>query len=172
MLAHVCLTLVILFGTFVLYLNGHLMVQEAVVSRYRRWRSLNRMVASTGSGTRQVVWISLKLICHAFYIGLIQYWNNTVQKSGRSAYEVTYVIKGKTYKMIVEPVRGPAPVVMVTNERDEDVTDHVVPYLGPRYDWHQSQIPISFFNCETLTMELADGEETTMRGVTMAIKGN
>ena len=172
MLAHICLAIVVLFSTFFVYLEGHLVVQEAAISRYRRWRNLNRMVASTGSGTRRVVWISLKLICHAFYIGFIQYLNNTVRRLGRNTYEVTYVIRGKTYKMIVEPVKGPAPVVMAMNEMEEDVTDQVAPYLGPRYDWHHERIPLDFFGCKALTLELADGEETTMKEFTTAIKEN
>jgi hypothetical protein len=43
------------------------------------------------------------------------------------------------------------------------VTDIVLPYMGPNYDWHKVPIDPSFFNNTAfLTFEMADGTEQTV----------
>lgn len=82
-------------------------------------------------------------------------------KLGRNKYLVTYTINGKLYKMIVIPRRGPAPVLQVIDDEiQEDVSDDVIPYMGPRYDWHNSDITFSeLFGRKKLVFELSNGEE-------------
>ena len=65
------------------------------------------------------------------------------------------------YKMIVIPRRGPAPVLQVIDsDVQEDVSNEVMPYMGPRYDWHNSDISFSdVFNRKRLVFELANGGE-------------
>jgi hypothetical protein len=83
---------------------------------------------------------------------------NTTKKIGKNLYEVTYEINNKKYKMIVKPYLGPSPVIQVSNENLEDVTDIILPYLGPRYDWkHGSDLDISHFHFDILNFEYADG---------------
>jgi len=84
--------------------------------------------------------------------------NSTVVKLGRNKFLVTYVISGKVYTMIVTPVRGPSPVLQVINDCEEDITAEVLPYMGPRYDWHGTAITFSStFGSKDLTFNLASG---------------
>jgi hypothetical protein len=88
--------------------------------------------------------------------------NNTVVKIGRNKFEVTYLISGKVYTMVVIPVRGPSPVLQVINDSEEDVTDKVLPYLGPRYDWHGSLLAFSSaFSSDKLAFNLDSGRVIT-----------
>jgi len=65
--------------------------------------------------------------------------------------------------MIVKPVKGPRLILQVIDDMNNDVTDVVLQYIGPKYDWHGSAIDPSFFNGTSfLTFELADGTSETM----------
>lgn len=146
---------------FLFYIDGHKIVSNVIVNKYRRWRSLNNLVATRNSGCILISWISFTMICQAFYISLIQYLNNSVKKINRNSYEISYVINGKMYKMIVTPLRGPAPILQISNENQVDLTDEILPYLGPNYNWHHRQFYPHFFNSKTLIFELSDGTERT-----------
>ena len=85
--------------------------------------------------------------------------DNTVKKLNTKTYEISYIIQGKIYKMVVTPIRGPTPVLQIRDETDEDITDKVLPYLGPRHDWHGSKFTADIFGCKKMTFELADGTD-------------
>lgn len=155
-----------LMTTFMFFQTGsHRIAYHAVQDRYKRFKNLNSLVASTPQGQYQsktmVIIVSTKMLIQAFYLALVQYMNNSVRKLDRNVYEVSYVINGRMYKMLVTPQRGPAPVLQISNDEDEDVTEQVLPYMGPQYDWHNNRIAPEFFGCKSLTFELADGSEHT-----------
>jgi hypothetical protein len=83
--------------------------------------------------------------------------NNTVKKIGKNTYEITYNIAGNTYKMIVTPTKGPSPILQISDHNLNDVTNEILPYLGPERNWHGNKFNLDFFNKESLTFELADG---------------
>jgi hypothetical protein len=143
------------------YLNKFFIVQEAVMYRYNRWKSLNELVSKRQKNKFLIFVTSFKMIMQAFYISFLQYMNNTIRKLDHKTYEVTYVIDGKTYKMIVVPKRGPAPILQISNDEDEDVTEEILPYMGPQYDWHCKNITPRFFGYKSLTFQLCDGTEQT-----------
>lgn len=100
------------------------------------------------------------MLFKALYISFIQYLNNSVKKLDKNIYEVTYVINGRLYKLIIIPTRGPAPILQISDERGEDMTDKILPYMGPQYNWHGNKyLTPGFFNCRELNFELADGTE-------------
>jgi hypothetical protein len=68
-------------------------------------------------------------------------------------------IKGKVYKMVVLPTRGPSPIIQIRNQDEKDITDDILPYFGPNYDWHRVSIIPQFFMCEKMTFELEDGTQ-------------
>ena len=87
--------------------------------------------------------------------------NNSVTKFNNKTYEVSYVINGKLYKMLVVPKRGPLPVLQISDESQNDVTDHILPYMGSRYDWYGENLNPKYFGYKSLTFELSDGNEYT-----------
>jgi len=161
---NITLALGFLFMAFMYRLDAHLVIKEAATSRCRRWNSLNQLVSTTQTGKCTIAWISLKLILQTLYISFLQYMNTSVHKLNRKAYEVTYVINGKIYKIVVMPKRGPAPVLQISDDEQNDVTMHVLPYMGPQYDWHGNRLTPKFFGHKTLTFELSDGTEHTYEG--------
>lgn len=159
MLNYVYLILVYFCILYFVRFGWHLVIKEAVCDKYRRWQKLNGLVSSTQKTNLMIAWISLQLIWNTMYISFLQYMNTTVRQIGKNVFEVKYVINGKIYKMIVSPTRGPAKVLQVSNENKEDITNLVVPYMGPKYDWHGQTFKPEFFGCKSLVFELYDGSE-------------
>jgi hypothetical protein len=60
--------------------------------------------------------------------------------------------------MILNPLRGPIPILNVKNENNEDITDIIIPYLGHRNDWNGYKFYPQFFNYKQLKIELNNGE--------------
>ena len=141
-----------------LRLEGYRAVGAQISYRYQRWRSLNNLISTQHTTTFAIFYHSLCLLCRVLYLSFIQYMNSTIVKLGRNKFLITYVVSGKHYSMVVIPLRGPVPVLQVINDNEEDVTTNVLPYLGPRYDWHNNNINFSeTFKSESLTFNLSCG---------------
>lgn len=149
-------------SSFLLYrLDTHLAIKDLVNARYKRWESLNQLVSTTQQNKLLIALISLRLIFQSMYIALLQYMNTTIRKLDNKTYEITYVINGKMYKMITIPKRGPSPVLQISDDEQNDVTSHILSYMGPQYDWHGNRLTPQFFGHKSLTFELGDGTEHT-----------
>jgi len=148
----------LLVGIF-FYVDGHHIVRNTIVTKYRKFRSLNRLVATNYKGFFMILWVSICLIAKALWINIWQYFNSTIIQLETNKYEVTYIIKGKTYKMIVKPKRGPRRVLIVSDENQEDVSDKIFPYLGPEENFHGEIYTPAFFKTKELIFELSNGSE-------------
>lgn len=142
-------------------IDGHHILYDKLVYKYNKWKKLNKLVKTQHSNSCMIVLVSLKMILKALYISLIQYLNQTIIKLDKNMYEKTYVVNGKMYKMIIMPSRGPSPVLQISNEKNEDVTEDILAYLGPEHNWHYTYFTPKFFNYESLTFQLSDGTELT-----------
>ena len=142
--------------------NTHLVIKDVAIEKFKEFRKLNSLVATSETGNFRIMYVSLKLVAKANYIYFIQYMNNSVRPiEGGNSYEVTYVVNGKLQKLIVTPKRGPSPIMQIRNDVGEDVTNIVLPYMGPQYDWHYREFTPSFFDYKSLTFEFSDGTERT-----------
>ncbi|MHA2038438.1 MAG: hypothetical protein ACW98X_18550 [Promethearchaeota archaeon] len=101
----------------------------------------------------------VRMLASTIYISLIQYFNNSVVKTSKNEYVVTYVVAGRMYKMVVKPDKGPTKILQISNDLSEDVTDMVLPYVGPNYDWHKICYKPEYFKCKSLTFSLSNGDE-------------
>ncbi len=164
MFPYIFLVIGILFTSFLYRIEAHLVLKDVAVTKYRRWRSLNQLVSTTERNNVRIVWISFKMVMHTMYIAFLQYMNTSVYKLDRKTFELSYVINGKLYKMVVIQKRGPTPVLQVSNDLQTDVTDQVLPYMGPQHDWHGTRFSPEFFGHQSLTFELSDGTEHTYEG--------
>ena len=143
------------------YLGGVNIAKEVIAPIYKRWKNLNRLVSTTESSTWFIILISLKLVIYSLYISFLQNINKTVRKIDKKTYEISYVINGKLYKMISHVQFGPSPILQIIDDQENDVTETVLPYMGPSYNWHGNKISPDFFGHNSLTFELADGTEYT-----------
>ena len=145
------------------YLDGHHIVKDTAVVKWKRFRRLNRLVSSNYKGCCTIFWVSICMIAKSFWISTLQYLNNSIVQIDKKTYEVTYVIRGKTYKMLVKPIRGPRKVLLVSDEKQEDVSYKIFPYLGPEENFHNKKFTPKFFEKEELIFELFSGEEKVFR---------
>lgn len=146
------------FGLF-LKLNGHLIVYNQLKMKYRKWNSLNKLVSTRNENYIWVIYYSFKLLCQALYITLIQWLNNYIVKQDKNNYLMTYTINGKLYKNLIKVKRGPSPVLQISSENMEDVTNILLSYLGPSYNWHGNEYTPKLLGYKTLVFECADCNE-------------
>lgn len=80
-----------------------------------------------------------------------------------SKYIISYNIKGKNYKFIVKHEKGPPRIFLITDEDKNDITDLVMPYMGPEYNFHDIAYTPSFFDKSEINFELFDGTIKTFK---------
>lgn len=152
------IALAIIMGGFG-YLDGPRIVYNGVTSAYGKWKKLNNLVAISNKNKLKIILISLKMIIQVLYLSFIQYMNSSIRQINRNTYEISYVVRGKMYKMLLAPKRGPAPVLQVIDSGNNDVTTEIMGYMGPSYDWHGTTLTPKMLGYNTLTFELANGNE-------------
>lgn len=153
----------LLFLWFMHILQTHLIIKNEISTRYNKWKRLNSLVSTRQKTRLAIITVSLKLIFQAIWISFLQATNKTVRKLNKNKYEITYIVEGKLYKLVVNVTRGPSPVLQVINNTNDDVTSEIVPYLGPTYNWHNTAFTPEFFGYENLSFELADGTEYSVQ---------
>ena len=147
---------------FLWRLEVYKIVSVPIIYRYNRWKKLNRLVSTQHRTAWAIFYYSLTLICRVFYLSCVQYLNNTVVKLNSKIYLINYVIKGRQYSMIIKPKRGPTPVLQIINEDQEDITEKVLPYMGPKYDWYHDELDFNvYFKSKKLTFNLSNGNICT-----------
>lgn len=139
-------------------------LRETCRHKYVQWKSINELVATQESRKFWVVILSIKIVLSTLYLSLVQYMTNSVRRIDSKTYEITYTIEGKVYKLVTKVRRGPAPITAATDGYSNDLTDVILQYLGPRYDWHGNEFSPQFFGVDTLTFRLQDGSFATFSG--------
>lgn len=148
----------ICFFKFFINIDGYTILKEYINNKYNKWKRLTNLVSTQYDSNFMITFISLKMVFQTLYQSLLQYMDNSIIKINRNTYELKYVINGKLYKMIINPLRGPVPILNVKNEYNEDITDIIIPYLGHRNDWNEYKFYPQFFNYKQLKIELNNGE--------------
>jgi hypothetical protein len=152
-----------LIGTALLslfiYLDGPSIVKNQSKIGLIKFKKINNLVSTNYTGYFKILWISMYMVNQALWISMVQYLNTTVSKIDRHSYRVTYVIKGKTYIMVVKPSRGPSRVLLISDENQLDVSHIIFPYLGPKENFHGGMYTPKFFNKKELVFELSNGDE-------------
>ena len=143
--------------------EAYLVIKDVISTKFIKFKHINLLVSNIEKKKTTIIWISLKLIWQAIYISFIQYMNNSVKHIDNKTTELTYVINGKMYKMIITRKRGPSPILQISNNLQNDVTDQILQYMGPQYDWHGNRFTPEFFGYSSLTFELGDGTEYTYK---------
>ena len=145
------------------HLDGHRIVKNRSVIALQKFRKINRLVSTNNKGCLKILWISFYMIFQALYMSLSQYLNNTIKPLGENRYLVSYIIKGNTYKMIVKLKKGPRSILLVSDEKQNDVSDLILPYLGPDDNFHGYHYTPGFFGKDELVFELSNGTEKIFR---------
>jgi hypothetical protein len=143
--------------------ESYLVIKNVIATNFNNFKDVKSLVSTSNNKKKKytILWISLKLIFQAIYISFIQYMNTSVRHIDNKKSELTYVINGRIYKMIITHKRGPSPILQISNNFENDVTNQILPYMGPQYDWHGNTFTPEFFGYSSLTFEFGDGTEYT-----------
>jgi hypothetical protein len=159
MLAYLLLSVGMAGALFVCKTNTYSIVKDTIVSKYRKFRNLNMLVSTQYKNICIIVYHSICIICSAVWLDMVQYLNNSVKKLDKKRYEVSYVVSGKLYRMIVMPNKGPSSVLLACDEDGEDITDVLISYMGPHNDFHGADITPKLLNKKQIIIETIDGCE-------------
>lgn len=140
-----------------MYYGAHVRICNAVAKKYTKWKSLNSLAATQNEGRVAIFVASIQMLWAARATRMIR----ESKRIDRHTFDVSYEIQGKSYHMIVKPVRGPSPITEATGDGGEDFTDRLHLYLGPKYDWHGACITPEFFGYDEVTFEMLDGTKKT-----------
>ena len=117
------------------------------------------------------VWKSLiktgRVLSWVAYVFLYQKLTKNIVAVGKNEYDVHYVLGVQEYRVRVATTKGPGThdrVLQVIDQRNDDVTLDVRPYLGPREDFHGiTTLRPCDLKFEELTFNLANGEIKTFQ---------
>lgn len=109
-----------------------------------------------------VYYTCLCMIFHHMYISMFQLCNKSVVKITKNKYELTYMLNNNVYKMLITTTIGPQPkIIQALNEVDHDITETLIPYLGPTGNFHGLRYKPADFNIKILTLNMSDARELT-----------
>ena len=147
---------------YTLYFNDtHTIFYRNVSSYYGKLKALNALVGSQYSNIFKILWVMILLICKTLYLHAWQKFNKSIRRIDKNTYEVSYVINGILYRMVVKPKKGPKSIIEAVDENDDDMTHVLISYLGPMENFHGISLSPSFFGKEKITVNLTTGEEVS-----------
>jgi len=138
--------------------NGYTVVKDKVVEKYKKFRELNKLVSKQYKTVGMILYVSICMVLKMYWMNFLQWSNNSIEVLNKKNISISYVLNGKLYKLLVKAKKGPNLVLLVTDENNEDVTDLVLPYLGPNNDWHHNFFKPCFWDKKFLCFELSCGE--------------
>lgn len=154
-----------LVGSVLLYtFDGHTIVKEAVVTRYRKFRKVNKLVETQYKSIGMIIYVSICMIAKMYWMNFLQWSNRSVKKVDKNTITISYVFNGRLYTFVSSVKRGPKKIVAVVDHDNLDVTTDVLPFLGPNEDFHDINISPAFFKKESLTLITEMGDEMTFVG--------
>jgi hypothetical protein len=139
-------------------LGGYTVVKNKVVEKYKKFRELNKLVSRQYKTVGMILYVSICMVLKMYWINFLQWSNNSIEVLNKKNISISYILNGKIYKVLIKAKKGPNLVLLVTDENNEDVTDIVLPYLGPNNDWHHNFFKPCFWNKKFLCFELSSGE--------------
>ena len=151
-----------LISVFMFFMIKFFSVDTIIYSRYNRYKTIIKFVPK--KQVFNIAKLFFGVIVTTMYYNMLNFLFNNVKKIKFNTYVVTYTINGKLYKFIAKPTRGPSRVVQISNEMQIDVTDEILPYMGPNYDWYGIKLYPTFFNYNTLVFEFSNGLEYVCKG--------
>ena len=107
------------------------------------------------------LYVFLKNYCKLY---IFQYLNKSITKVDNKVYILSYILNGKIYKIVIKNnYRSYIPLLQISDENNEDITENILPYVGPNMDFHNILLTPDFFVYKKMTFQLDNGEELTFK---------
>lgn len=148
--------------------NTHVVIMDTITQKYKEWRVLNKTLDELQVNKTKIAMKSVQLVFVYILTLMKQKYTGSVRRiENTKMYELTYVINNKVYKQVVNPQRGPNPIISILNQDKLELFELIMPYIGPRYDWHYSQLTPDFFGHESLEFIMLNGDTYTFNKKTV-----
>ncbi len=134
---------------------------EYVNLKCDQWKRINLMVSTTYKSQFAIKIMSVYMVLKFSYFQIMQYLTNSVTKIDKHHYEISYAINGRLHKMIIKPERGPSQIEKIVDHENNDITDIIMEYHGPK----QKRLSPSFFNTQFIVIHRIDGGVITINDV-------
>ena len=93
---------------------------------------------------------------------IIQRITNNMIKLDNHTYIIEYILHGRRYKTIISHFyKGPCPILMILDDEENDVTNQILPLMGPNYDFGGHKITPRWFKFTNLALYLSNGDVKT-----------
>lgn len=116
--------------------------RKEITSSFGLYRQLKRAIdPSNKYGCWYVLWAMIQLLNQT------QTYQHQPQpeKFNRDYIKISYTYRGKPYYYLLKVQRGVTPIQCIQDENEKDITDIIVPYLGPNLDCHGISLKPSDF---------------------------
>ena len=147
------------FLVFLYQLDVHNIIYTRAIRDYNRLKRLQSLVSTQHSNIRAILWVSMCIILKTIYINFLQFINKNLRKIGKNKYELSYVVNGKLYKMILYMNRGPRKIIQALDDDDVDITDTLQEYAGCSEDFHKLIVTPHLIGKKSVTLYLSSGYE-------------
>lgn len=132
--------------------------KNKVVEKYTQFRQLNKLVSTQYKTIGMILYVSVCMILKMYWMNFLQWSNNTIENIDKKTVVISYIINGKLYKLLVKHKKGPNSILLILDENNNDISDDIIPYLGPNENWHNNEFKPSFWNKDKIIFELSCGE--------------
>ena len=152
----------LLFTIALCFFGGFYFAKKDLVhKKARKVKTLFNLVKTQHKNIIKIMWVMTTLIMKTFYVWLCQTLNGTFRQINKHTFEVSYVVGGVMYKMVVKAKRGPRKIICCVDDSLNDYTDTLNAYYGPNEDFHGHVFTPDFFHKHSLTFSLSNGDEKT-----------
>ena len=153
-------------GFFILYWSGTFtIIYNSCKDNYTRFNLLRSGMLQINN--RTTIWNSFSIVGKVIYntiiLKFLQKINNSVQVIDKNNVIISYVLNNRLYKLSVIPRKGPATVILITDQDDNDISNDIFPFFGPNRDWHNKPYSPEFWNKQSLTFHMITGEIKTFK---------
>lgn len=116
---------------------------------YQKEKSVYKAIKKT---VKTISWVGYLMMYQKIYKNLV-----VVKKN---EYDIHYVYHGQLYKIKCKHNCGPQAIqiLMITNEKLEDITKEIISYMGPKYNFHNLSYCPGDFKMKEMSFYLSNGD--------------
>ena len=144
---------------------GGLIYRREIKDKYYKFKKLTNLVNKIDKKNNiTTICSSMKIIYKMLLFKCVLFLNRkNLERINNNVSVLTYYLDGRMYKIVLDHRKGPPLVLLITDENQEDITNTIVPFLGPKRDWHKREFIPRFWGKKNLTFYLSNGETINFR---------
>jgi len=147
----------LIFTSYIIYKTDSVNIILTTYKKIGQLNDVNRLL-NKNTNTIDIYIKSSLMISKMLYTSFIQYMTNNIKKINKNTYELSYVLNGKQFKILIKEYKGPKIISYVTDDKDNDISDRFLELFGPSNDFHNTVFTPKSFGSSFLTVGLFNGD--------------